>query len=271
MFNRIVAAVAACLLGAPGIAAAQSQEKFVVIDAGVSSKVLNELSPGSGSPSTFLVSAGAEVPVLGHSWMAKVDYASYSYAHPANNVLPAGLVAGCPAGDPGCVTPVGYRSYGNVAPGIAQYVPSFRATDTTTHIAFGPKVAHDQRIYIAAGYLWRTFNYSTVPAQAGFGIGLEKLPDFERSFSLYGNIWNYASMTGSYVSPATAVAGPFSATTFRVNYRMYTFRVGTTYALPNSPIFADLSYSGDRLDPNSTTAPSSIFHGALALGLGAHF
>jgi hypothetical protein len=272
LFNRIVvAAVAACLLGMPGIAAAQSQERFVVVDVGLSSKVLNELSSGGGSPATFLVRAAAELPVLGHTYMAKLDFSSYSYAHPANNVFPAGLIAGCPAGDAGCVTPVGYQSYNTVAPGIALYTPSFRANDTSTQIGFGPRIAKDQRIYLGVGYLWRTFNYGSVPAQAGFGIGIEKLPDFERMFSLYGNIWTYASMSGNFTGPTTPVAGAFSGRSFRVNYRMYTFRVGGTVAFPNSPLFADVSYGGDRLDANSSTAPSSIFHGALSLGVGAHF
>jgi hypothetical protein len=282
LLHRIVAALAACVLGLPGIAAAQSapgaaaspgaREMFGVVDVGISSKVLNELSAGNGASSVG-VRAAAELPALGHTFMATLDFQSYSYPHPANNVLPAGLVAACPAGDPGCVTPIGDKLYNSVAPGIALYVPSFRATDSETRFSIGSKITRDNtRLYITAGYLWRTFNYGNAPGMSGFGIGLEKLPDFDRTISLYGSFNAYADMHGSLTGAVNpAVLGALSGIPLNVDYRMFTYRVGATYAFPNSPLFADLNVAGSRLDGRSTNASSDAVHTALSLGVGAHF
>ena len=282
LLHRIVAALAACVLGLPGIAAAQgapdaapspgAREMFGVVDVGVSSKVLNELSAGNGA-TALGVRAGAELPALGHTFMATLDYQSYTYAHPANNVLPAGLVAGCPATDPGCVTPIGYKLYDAVAPGVALYVPSFRATDSETRFAVGSKITRDNtRLYITADYLWRTFNYGSAPAMNGFGIGLEKLPDFDRTISWYGSFSAYADMHGSLTGAVNpALLGPLSGIPLNVDYRMFAYRVGGTWSFPNSPLFADLNVAGSRLDGRSTNASSDAVHTALSIGVGAHF
>jgi hypothetical protein len=278
LYYRIAAALAACVLGLPGIAAAQSasespgaREIFGVVDVGVSSKVLNELSPGNGS-TAFSARGAAEFPALGHTFMATLDYQSYSYTHPANNAFPAGIVGGCPPGDAGCVTPIGYKLYQTVAPGVALYVPSFRATDTETRFSVGSKITHDNtRLYLTAGYLWRTFNYSSAPSMSGFGLGLEKLPDFDRTLSLYGSFSAYADMHGSITGPVSPVLGTFSGIPLNVDYRMFAYRVGATYTLHNSPLFADLNVAGSRLDGRSTNASSNAVHAALSLGIGAHF
>lgn len=284
MLHRFIAALAVCLLGLPGVAAAQSapnpsvtpgaREVFASFDAGLSSKVANELSNG-GSQSSWSIRGAAELPALGHTFMATLDYTNYSYAHPANNVLPAGIVAACPAGDPGCVTPVGFGLYNarpGAALGTALYVPSFRAVDSETHFGVGTKITHDNyRLYLAAGYLWRTFNYSSMPSQNGFGLGLEKLPDFEGRFSLYGNFWAYSDMHGSTNAPTSALLGTLSGTPLNVDYRMYTFKLGATWSFANSPLFADLNVAGDREDGRNFNVPSSALHTALSLGIGAHF
>ena len=279
--HRIIAALAvACVLGLPAVAAAQSapstaptpgaREMFGVIDAGVSSQVVNELSSGGGATS-FSARGAAELPVLGHTMMATLDYMNYSYNHTANNVLPAGITANCPAGDAGCVTPIGYRLYNAVGPGIALYVPSFRASDSETRFGFGSKITRDNtRLYLTVDYLWRTFNYGSAPSMSGFGVGLEKLPDFDRQLSLYGQFSAYADMHGSITSPVSPVLGPFSGVGLNVDYRLYTYRLGATWSLTNSPLFADVNIAGSRLDDRSRNASSDAVHSALSVGVGAH-
>lgn len=283
MLHRIVAALAAAVvLGLPGIAAAQSapaaaptpgaREMFGVVDVGVTSKVLNELSNGNGATSVSL-RAAAELPALGHTFMGTLDYMSYSYPHAANNAFPAGAVVNCPfQTDAGCVTPVGYKLYQNVAPGFAVYVPAFRATDSETRLGIGSKITRDNtRLYITADYLWRTFNYGTAPPMAGFGIGLEKLPDFDRTLSFYGQFSAYADMHGSMTGVVSPALGALSGIPLNVDYRLYTYRVGATYSFANSPLFADLNVAGSRLDDRSKNASSDAVHAALSLGVGAHF
>jgi hypothetical protein len=276
---RIVAALAACVLALPGVATAQSapvapgaREVFVVIDAGISTQVINELAPTNAKPSSFGFRAAAELPALGHTFMASFDRTTYNFTHPANNVLPAGITAACPAGDPGCVTPIGFKNYATVASGVALYVPSFNAQDTESHFAVGTKIARDNtRLYLAVGELWRSFNYASAPPQSGFGFGLEKLPDFDRSFSVYGNIWLYTDMHGTFTGPASPILGAFSAYPMTVDYHMFTYRVGATWSFAKSPLFADIGVSGDREDARNANVPADAVHATLSLGVGAHF
>lgn len=279
--HRIIAALAACVLALPGVAAAQSapaasatpaaREAFAVIDAGVSTAVINELAPSNAKPSSYGFRAAAELPALGHTFMASFDYTSYDYAHPAKNVLPAGITAACPAGDPGCVTPIGFQHYNTVAPGIALYVPAFNAQDNESHFALGTKITRDStRLYFDVGELWRSFNYSSAPPQSGFGFGFEKLPDFDRALSFYGSFQIYTDMHGTFTGPASPILGAFSAFPMTVDYHMYTYRVGATWSFAKSPLFADVSVAGDREDSRNANVPSDAVHAALSLGLGAH-
>lgn len=277
MLLRIVAALAACVLGLPLAAGAQSapapspREVFAVVDVGVANQTRNELNAGTGSQSSYGIRAAAELPALGHTFMATFDYTSYNYNHPANNGLPAGITAPCPAGDAGCVTPIGFQHYAGVTPGVALYVPSFNAQDNESHFAIGSKITRDStRLYIGVGELWRSFNYTSAPPQNGLGFGIEKLPDFDRSLSIYGNFWIYPDMHGAFTGPASPLLGAFSALPMTVDYHMFTYRVGATWAFPNSPLFADIGLRGDREDARNANDPSNDVHIGLTLGIGAH-
>jgi hypothetical protein len=268
MKRFIAALAAACALGFPAIASAQSAEKFVVIDVGLSSKTANQLA--NGSAGSFGVRAAAEFPVLGHNWNANVDYQQFSYQKPSNNAFANGIVAACPTGDPGCVTPIGFNAYATVTPGIAQYHTAFSAVDSATHFGFGPKIARDSRLYLGVGWTWRTFNYTSMPNLSGFGLGLDMLPNLQRPLALYGSFWAYADVHGSYPGAVSPLLGTFSGVPFLVDYRMYTYRVGATFTFPNSPLFADANLNGDRLDVRSASTPSNVVHSTFQLGVGAH-
>lgn len=277
MHKWIVAAVfAAAFLGTAAVAQAQSEpdatatpmprEKYAIIDFGVTSRVLNQLNPGNYG-SSFGATVGGELPFLGHSFDAVFDYTQYSYRHPSNNALANGLVAGCPAGDPGCVTPIGYQAYGNVAAGVAQYTTAFQAQDTEEHFGLGSKISRNTRMYLQTGWTWQSFNYTSMPPLSGWGLGIDYLPNLDKQLALYGGLWAYADMHGSYAAPAL---GGFAPGTLLVDYRMFTYHVGLTYALRNSPLFADAKLAGDRLDTRSRNDPSDIIHYAVSLGIGAH-
>jgi hypothetical protein len=281
MKRLIPACVAGLFLALAGLAGAQSTpdstppspalEKIVTVDAAVSSKVYNELSPGN-SAGVLDVRGFVELPaVLGHGLMLQGEWQQWRYQHAAGGGFAAGIVQNCPGTNPGCVLPIGYKTYdANLAVPVELYVPAFNAVDTESHLGVSLKISSDQRYYVGAGYLFRSFNYLNYPAQNGFGVGLDKLPDLDRQLSFYGSFWDYADVAGTYTGPSSALLGAFSGASFKVEYRMFTYRVGGTYAFANGPFFLDLNYAGDRADIRNN-APSDISHSAVSLGVGAHF
>jgi hypothetical protein len=280
LFKHAVFAIGLALVAAPLAAAAQSApdvqpsplpaERFVMVDAAVAGKTYNELSNGS-STSGFGVRAAAEVPIVGHNWVAQIDYRSYNYHHPANGALPNGITFACPAGDPGCVTPIGYRTFNTVfTPGPVNYVNAFNAQDSSTQIGLGSKISRVERYYLSVGYMFRGFNYLGYPGMNGLGFGLDKLPDVDRALSVYGNFWAFFNVNGKYNAPSSAALGGFANYPFTVAYRMFTYRLGATLNIPHTPLFLDVSDAGDRADV-SANGPSSSVHNALMIGVGSKF
>ena len=54
------------------------------------------------------------------------------------------------------------------------------------------------RIYVGIGYEFRNTNYEggAFPTQQhGLGVGVEKLPDLDQAFSLFGSMYYYPSLT----------------------------------------------------------------------------
>jgi len=125
------------------------------------------------------------------------------------------------------VTPIGFQTYNRVfTPGPVNYVNAFNASDTTTQIGFSTKIAPVERYYVGVGYLFRGTNAPGYPSEGGLGFGIDKLPDVDRAFSLYGNFWLFFNAGGKYTAPATAALGGFSGYPFTVSYRVYTYRLG---------------------------------------------
>ena len=242
-------------------------EKFIVGDYIFAPKVYNEFNPGTtgvvsnGGPRTnrsFAVRGGVEFPLFGLPWMLEGDYRSYQYPH---NSIYSGNPAGapvCPQADPGCVTNIG---------GLAQtYVQGFAARDTDFDGRFGLKIA-DPRIYIGVGYLHREENYG-YPKQNGFGFGVEKLPDLDQSFSLYGSVYYYPSVSGNYTFPAN---DPGAGTTAKFQQRFLKYQIGGTYAFnKGSGLFLDFGFLGDSIR-GKNLSPSDATHAGAYAGLGLKF
>ncbi|HEY5348114.1 MAG TPA: copper amine oxidase N-terminal domain-containing protein [Candidatus Lustribacter sp.] len=228
-------------------------EHFIVGDYVFHPKVYNEFSNGIvGNNSSFAARGAAEFPAFGLPWMIEGDYRSYAYQH--NGSRPAGTSCAAVPGDPGCVSVIG---------GTGQvYVPGFTARDTDIDGRIGLKVV-DPRIYVGVGYLSRSENYG-YPRQNGFGFGVEKLPDLDQPFSVYGSVWYYPSVSANFNS--ASASGQFS-------YRDLKYQVGATYTLGSFSglgIFVDGGYLGDSLRAKSL-APSNTTHGGAYLGLGLKF
>ena len=117
---------------------------------------------------------------------------------------------------------------------------------------------------MGVGYLSRAENYG-YPRQNGFGFGIEKLPDLDQTFSVYGSVWYYPSVSASFTDP-TLGTGQFS-------YRDVKYQVGATFTLGSFTgigLFLDGGYLGDSLRAKSL-APSDSTHGGAYLGLGLKF
>jgi len=230
-------------------------EHFVVGDYLFAPKVYNEFSNGiTGNQASFAVRGAFEFPLFGLPWMIAGDYRSYQYQH--NSTYPD--VGQCDPGgvpDQSCVTIVGG--------GGSVYVPGFTAKDTDYDAVFGLKVV-DPRIYIGVGYLWRQENYG-YPIENGVGFGLEKLPDLDQPFSVYGSVYYYPSIQGP--TPGSYLPGG------QLSYRDLKYQGGITYTIGKFAgfgVFLDANYLGDQLRVKSN-APSSENHAAAAVGLGLKF
>ena len=279
MFRRAILAIGLALFVCPVAALAQDTpaaapsplppEHFAEVDAAVTGKTYNELSNGS-STTGISVRGVYELPIIGHNWVAQIDYRSYNYHHPANGALPNGLTTTCPAGDPGCVTPIGYNTFSSLAPAPVNYLNAVNVSDSTTQIGLGSKISRVERYYLSAGYMIRSFNYLGYPSMSGLGFGLDKLPDVDRAVSVYGNFWVYFNVNGKYNAPASATLGGFSGYPFTVAYRVFAYRLGATINLPKTPLFFDIAVVGDRSDVSSA-GPSSSVHGELLVGIGSKF
>ena len=239
-------------------------EHFVVGDYVFSPKVYNEFSNGiTGKDASFAVRGAFEFPLVGLPWMVAGDYRSWKYQH--NSTYPN--LGQCQPGslfpDQSCVTVIG--GYGQT------YVPGFVVNDTEEDARFGLKVV-DPRIYIAVGYLWRQNNYG-YPTTNGVGFGLEKLPDLDQPFSVYGSVYYYPSIQGNYTFASAGPPPGFAGTTQQLSYRDLKYQAGITYTIGSFAgfgVFLDANYLGDSIRVKNL-GPANQSHGGAAVGIGLKF
>ncbi|MBV9270965.1 MAG: copper amine oxidase N-terminal domain-containing protein [Candidatus Eremiobacteraeota bacterium] len=233
--------------------AAPYQAKFIVGDYIFSPKVYNEFSPGnSGKSGSYNVRAGLEFNLFNLPWMIEGDFRQYDYPHNC------GTAIGSVPPDPECFVTV-------IGQGGQTFVPAFEARDQDFDGRLGLKVA-DPRIYIGVGYLFRTGNYG-YPRQQGVGFGIEKLPDLDQTFSVYGSAWYYPTVKGT-CGTDVCPTGPFD-----LEYRILKYQIGGVYNFSGkntTGIFLDFGFLGDS-GRNKENAPSEFTHSGPYLGLGIHF
>ncbi|MBD5604314.1 MAG: hypothetical protein IAI48_04390, partial [Candidatus Eremiobacteraeota bacterium] len=261
-------------------------EAFVAGDYSIAPKVYNELAPGQNGRDSFEVKGGFEFPLFGPTWMLEGDYHHVEYIHPANGSAlscaaggvgcntvvgndPNYLVGSCPAADPGCVTAPGYSNTAAFNGLTQAYVPGFYAKEDDVDAKFGLKVA-DPRVYIGVGGFFKRYNYLGYPNLSGAGAGIEKLPDLENGFSVYGSGWYYPKVTGKYTYPNSTFLGDLSGSTIDLQYSILKYEVGATIGLGKSPLYIDLGYGGEKFHAVSG-APSNTQVSAPFAGLGLHF
>jgi hypothetical protein len=235
----------------PAVKKKSPYEHFIVGDYIFSPKVYNNISPGNGEGS-YKANVAVEFPLFNLPWMLEGEYRSWRYPHFANGT---GV---CPSFDQSCVNAIGAQ--GEV------YVPAFHARDDDFDGRFGLKVA-DPRIYIGIGYIFRNSNYeggAFESQQHGVGFGVEKLPDLNQPFSLYGSVYFYPFVTtNSNQNLGMGIVGS-------VQYRILRYEVGGTFNLASSPLYIDFGYAGDRVEVKEN-APIDQTHNGPYAGLGIHF
>lgn len=240
--------------------AAPYQDHFIVGDYIFSPKVYNEFSPGNTGSGSYAARAAMEFNVFNLPWMIEGTFERWQYPHETVSGFGPSCVPGLlgsSAGTQGCVTVIGRNGQ--------TFVPAFTAIEWNSDARLGLKVA-DPRIYIGVGWMAHTTNYG-YPQMNGIGFGLEKLPDLNQMFSIYGDVWYYPSVSGNYTVPS----GPQAGTTFNLAYRILRYKVGATIAFgQNFPVFIDLGFLGDR-GTNKTNAPSDYTHNGGYVGLGLKF
>ncbi len=261
-------------------------EAFVAGDYDIHPVVYNEVSPGQHGNGSFEIKGGFEFPLFGPTWMLEGDYRHIQFIHPAFGLASAcsagtagcDTVVGsdpdyqpglCPSGDPGCVTVPGFQR--TVAfNGLGQaYVPGFFAKEDDVDARFALKVA-DPRVYVGIGGFFKHYNYLGYPGLSGVGGGVEKLPDLDNPFSIYGSAWYYPTVSGNYTYPTSKYLGGLSGSTISLSYSVLKYEAGATIDLGKSPLYVDLGYAGEQFR-GKTNAPSNTSVNSPFAGLGLHF
>ena len=236
------------------------EDHFIAGDYILSPKVYNEFSPGNTGNSSYAVRGAWEFSMFNLPWMVEGTLEKWQYPHNVDNRFGASCLVGLPgssAGTQGCVTVIG--NYGQT------YVPAFTVNEWNGDGRLGLKIA-DPRIYLNVSYMTHTGNYG-YPATSGVGFGLEKLPDLDQTFSLYGSAEYYPSVSGTYTVPSGGLTG----TKFNLSYRVLRYQIGATVGFGKTfPVFLDLGFIGDR-GSNKTNAPVDYTHNGAYVGLGIHF
>lgn len=215
------------------------QEHFIVGDYLFSNRVFNEFASGNaGTHNSYSARLGTEFKIGKAQMMFEAQGDQLSYNHRS-----------------GPVTNIGRT-------GQVQF-NAFQARDRDLDGRLGVQVLKP-RIYIAASYLWRYNNYS-YPAQHGWGLGIEKLPDLDRPLSLFGSYYYYPNVQGR----DQLLPGPMNWLT----YRDSKYQAGVAYAMPAAKPFGgflEAGWQGDRAT-GKFLAPSDFNHTGWFGGVGIKF
>jgi hypothetical protein len=240
-------------------------EHFIVGDYIVKPVAYNAFSNGQNTSTwgpSYAGRAAIEIPLGGLPVMVEGYAEQYAYTHPGGGAIAPNTPCDgfrAPAGNPACVTPIGFGS-GSL------WVPQFQAIDSDASVRAGIEILRP-RIYVAGAYLWSSNNYG-YPKMQGGGFGLEKLPDLDKAFSLFGSVYYFPTVSGNFTDPTTG-------TIFNVQDRFLQYQAGITYNLPfgfgkNTGIFIEAGFMGNQTI-NKQFLPSNGHESGGFGGIGIHF
>ncbi|MGC1985274.1 MAG: copper amine oxidase N-terminal domain-containing protein, partial [Candidatus Cybelea sp.] len=157
-------------------------EFFVAGDYVFSPKVYNEFSPGNTGTSTFAVRGAGEFALGNIPFMVEGNFERWQYPHNCN--------ASAASFSPDCyVTTIGGQ-------GSSPVQTNTQLDDQNVDARLAVRVLNP-RVYIGVGYMWVSGNYG-YPNMNGVGFGLEKLPDLNHALSVFGSVWYYPDINGTY-------------------------------------------------------------------------
>lgn len=229
----------------PAPVATPYKDVFIAGDYIFSPKVYNEFSPGNTGKSSYAVRGAMEFDLGNLPWMIEGNYEQFQYPHNCTG---------------GVATPTADCLVTVIGGGGQTVVPAFTARDYDADARLGLRI-FNPRVYVGVGYLWRTGNYG-YPRESGFGFGIEKLPDLDQSFSLYGSAYFYPNAKGTFTDP--------SGNNFTLGYNILKYQVGGALTFGKSPVFLEAGWIGDR-GTNKTNAPSGFTVNGPYVGLGIKF
>ena len=264
------------------------EDHFIAGDYIISPKVYNEFSPGNTGNNnnggfSYRVHGAIEFNVLSLPWMLEGDYRQYNYPHnqgvpttaantpftgPGQGEICDGLNGHASSGDPGCVTAIGGQ--------FQTFVPAFIARDYAFDLRLGLRV-FQPRIYIGVGYMWRSGNYG-YPKIQNVGFGIEKLPDLDNGFTVYGSAWYYPNVNGNGngcislpTAATTANNGCGNPTNYNLSYDIFRYDIGAAFTFgPQVPIYIEIGYLGDN-GKQGRNAPIGFTENGPYAGLGLKF
>jgi hypothetical protein len=219
------------------------RDVFIAGDYISSPKVYNEFSPGNTGNNnhdgfSYQLRGAAEFTAFSLPMMVELSNTEINYPHTDGSVTTIG----------------GNGSY---------FLPAQTMRDYTVEGRLGLRVANP-RIYIGVGYMYLN-NNAGYPRLSNVGFGLEKLPDLDQPFSLYGSAYYYSNVKGT-CPVSTCPDGPF---VLSYNVLKYQFGLNVTFG-QNTPLFLDLGFLGDH-GANKSNAPSPYSHNGPYIGLGLKF
>jgi hypothetical protein len=228
---------------------------FVAGDYIISPRVYDEFNPGTISSNSnggfsYRIHGATEFNLFNIPWMVEGDYRQFNYPH--NCTSPT---------DPTClVTTIG---------GIYQTsVPAFTVRSYDLDARVGIRILQP-RIYVGVGYMWR-LNNAGYPRIDNVGFGLEKLPDLDHPFSIYGSIYYFPNVKGNFTVPTVTPPTADSGVTYQLAYNVLKSDIGITYAFSGTPLFIEGGVMGESLR-NKTNAPSDISEFGPYAGIGIKF
>jgi hypothetical protein len=242
--------------------AGREYEHFIVGDYIAKPQAFNAFSNGTNDQTwgpSYAGRAAIEFPLAGMPLMVEGYGEQYAYTHPGGSGIPPGTpCTGGLAGNPACVTTIGGGS--NI------WVPQFQAINSDASARLGVEIAKP-RIYLAGSYLIATNNYG-YPRMTGYGFGLEKLPDLDHAFSVFGSAYYYPQLQGGYTDANTG-------TQFEVQDRFLQYQAGLAYNMPfgvfsHSGVFLEAGFMGNST-VNKQFLPSNGHESGAFAGIGIHF
>jgi hypothetical protein len=219
-------------------------EHFIVGDYIGAPNVDNQFSPNNSTTfwgPSYAGRAAIEFKVNAFPLMVEGYGEQYAYSHSAG---PVGTIGG----------------------GGSAFVPAFPPIDGDVSVRLGLQVAKP-RIYVATAYMVAANNYG-YPRTHGFGYGVEKLPDLDRSLSVFASYYYYPENEGNFTDPNTG-------NNFLLQYRFQQYQAGIAYNIPFAAfkfggIFFEAGFMGNQAT-NKQFLPINGHESGGFAGLGIHF